>query len=1555
MRNLLSITFLFLCLLLMAVPPASQGETGPANAEADQHQRLGAGTSPDVAVDHEGNSHITWSSNGSIYYTKVDESGQILFLAQEVYSVMPAYMPKIAVDENGNAHIICGLSSEVSLIYIKMGWDDAGTDFNKQFHKAVAWKAASALGDVRYAWPSIAIDPNSHMPVVAALVNWQVTIPSPSPGPIIPDPFMFPIVTPGYSMIQYNEYIMAFRLDGEGSAKFPPIILSKAREYGSRPYRSEFPAVAVDSGGRIHCAWIFHNTEEDVGDGKTYVAYRNGGDDDQVDGNRILVSEVGDICALCGPVMVYDNIHEKLHIAWTDSGGDGRVRYRRLSPSGVLETAVKTVSENEAHVVGKPAIAVSEAFVRIAWPDRRDDQTEIYFSAVGASSGEVKADVRLTDHPADCRNPAVAVNEWGVASIVWQDHRSGDPEILKFRAPWTWILYLDGDTMYKSGPGHEVYFSKVIVPLERGAWNPCVNVIVQFDGMESQDSRRLRIHPVNREPAGGAAPTMDDIYKPYNHTGIDTWYVGPNGIQDAPGEVDMADPTVLNSYIRWANENFVQGNDGMARRRAMMSIIEHRDWWRTDFEERVQGTGWGPTPIYMDENGTPDDQTDDAFMGFPALRSALHNDGEPFYFDILYFDACLMGLVETAYEFNEFSRYMLFSQTYSIEAPYDQYLSKINAATPAWAPESDPQPPGLVTIIADSYRDHARQNTTSRYTISAVNCSRISELCTKIDALVAGPSGLMSSPDLKTTYIEAWKNSLHVDDDGRYTDLYDFCEKLKTELLEIEGTDVIIEKAQSIMDEISATEDERLVVAEHHDNGLSKDSHGLSIYFPFSRPDIGIVGVSEEQEEEPGSFMVVSADLQDHQLIPAYIRFPTIENEGILTLSRDNDKLNVWAVDDEGNKTPILVDQNVISWDLSNIIDRETLEKINSNLRVEPKALGNTTLRLLYTGTTQIAEESEDVAQNTNIALNVTVNSDNDKDRIIDGRDDEKETTEPFIFWLNDDDDDGIAGQNDSEDFWIDGLKDLEDLAPIRLQTSWIDPIPAGFKYRLELNGGAQIRVFRYEGTQTEYLTKKEVATVLPWQEEYASGLVGDGRYVDIDPGDFKGSEGSENKEMWLLFEGVKPGEGSLCLSLVNEEGIRQTESIKCLLKIQKIEQFYAAVTARDPEDKKVNSIVIGVGGDFLTIYDLKKDKDYVVFLHGYNVAIDKAFETFSTVFKRLYWNGVIGEGGDSEFVGITWFGNETWFSFFNKNVFNAFQTSIPVGKFLKDLNDRNSGRQLNVMAHSLGNLVVSNAIKNTDDLHVNKYISIQSAVAANAYNANYDGDGVNPEDGVKPDLELLAQASMWGYPDDVPHKSICLIYFLSDMSCWNGKWTQTQWTQERYIDKKDNDTDYWDEYYHYRDIPSTIFDPWGDYFHVLIDEDKVAEMINTFYWGDKVVGEVWRQNQLLIIPDLQGGSWKRLPDSLPLGKIEGIEDEEVKKDAEQNREWAELSYYFNSVSPAAGSIKIPGITNIIYQDFISTLQPGLKSHGAFVDLPMIEVWKFWQKMAKELKEVPGQ
>lgn len=149
-----------------------------------------------------------------------------------------------------------------------------------------------------------------------------------------------------------------------------------------------------------------------------------------------------------------------------------------------------------------------------------------------------------------------------------------------------------------------------------------------------------------------------------------------------------------------------------------------------------------------------------------------------------------------------------------------------------------------------------------------------------------------------------------------------------------------------------------------------------------------------------------------------------------------------------------------------------------------------------------------------------------------------------------------------------------------------------------------------------------------------------------------------------------------------------------------------------------------------------------VVFVHGYNVHEDEAWDWSQAMFKRLWWSGM-----DAGFTAVLWKGNysQMWWPLVNtygtinyhQNVLNAFRTASA----LKTASDSLPGARKYYIAHSLGNMLVS-AAKQDYGLEYEKYMMLNAAVPIEAY---------DPEGGITAESKFVQTPPVWrDYPDRV-------------------------------------------------------------------------------------------------------------------------------------------------------------------------------------------------------------
>ncbi|MDD2762465.1 MAG: hypothetical protein PHE83_00670 [Opitutaceae bacterium] len=332
----------------------------------------------------------------------------------------------------------------------------------------------------------------------------------------------------------------------------------------------------------------------------------------------------------------------------------------------------------------------------------------------------------------------------------------------------------------------------------------------------------------------------------------------------------------------------------------------------------------------------------------------------------------------------------------------------------------------------------------------------------------------------------------------------------------------------------------------------------------------------------------------------------------------------------------------------------------------------------------------------------------------------------PFRFWINDDNDqnaaegDDIPGQDTNSANYnsavVDSIRDLVDFFPVYLDIKpllTVLPPDDSIKYKLKQADGALNFVYTDLTRDRALACQKELLTT------------GFGDQFDQAPGNavthqitIEGYELSssflngvkDNDWGVVLVEGRATTTAPLVLA-VEKEGMTIAE-LSLPLRISPVEGMFRHLNLRSlaknyDESANVPSDVgpatrIDDPGDPLP--DTATNGKYFVFVHGYNVDAEQARGWQAEVFKRLHQLG-----SHARFVGVSWYGS-TGLDY-HKAVFHAFQT----GDLLQEQLGLSAGTDVTVAAHSLGNMVVSQAIQ-YGGFAPSRYYMINAAVPLEAY-----------------------------------------------------------------------------------------------------------------------------------------------------------------------------------------------------------------------------------------------
>ncbi len=334
-------------------------------------------------------------------------------------------------------------------------------------------------------------------------------------------------------------------------------------------------------------------------------------------------------------------------------------------------------------------------------------------------------------------------------------------------AKWTLLIYLDGDNNLEDAGIEDMNEMEVV------GSGDSVNILVQFDRIDGYDdtnddwtdTRRFRI-------------TQDSDMDIISSTPVQML-----------GEVNMGHPQTLTDFINWGVTNYPAEH-------YMLVLWNHGGGWRKS------GTDKKP---YKDVCW---DDTDDDHLSNAEVQQAIQNTGV--HFSIIGFDACLMGMLETAFMVKDDAGIMVASEeTEPWDGwDYENFLAPL-IAQPSMSPDT------LAKHIVQTY---GRSYSEDYITQSAIDLTKTDSIIALTDTLI---THIVQAGD--------WNNSGLARDDAdsyydEHIDLWGFVDYISTN--STHGH--IRNSAAKIKGLISRT------VISNFASSNFNNSKGIAIYFPDS-------------------------------------------------------------------------------------------------------------------------------------------------------------------------------------------------------------------------------------------------------------------------------------------------------------------------------------------------------------------------------------------------------------------------------------------------------------------------------------------------------------------------------------------------------------------------------------------------------------------------------------------------------------------------------------------------------------------------------------------------
>jgi hypothetical protein len=336
----------------------------------------------------------------------------------------------------------------------------------------------------------------------------------------------------------------------------------------------------------------------------------------------------------------------------------------------------------------------------------------------------------------------------------------------------------------------------------------------------------------------------------------------------------------------------------------------------------------------------------------------------------------------------------------------------------------------------------------------------------------------------------------------------------------------------------------------------------------------------------------------------------------------------------------------------------------------------------------------------------------------------------PWRFWSNTDDDSGTEGGTDIQNaeardginVGVDGVRDLVDFFPVHFDLKTVLAVFPETEYKYYLKHESQAF---FEGIAQPAPTFNVIWYPEAVLESDPTDLNGVGSYLKniVRATDIAGRftnvmpqfglqiptnmlNAAKNDQGVMLFESRFPTNNPILLEIRKQDG-SVIAKYEMPVRVSDVESMFRARFLSE-------NLGGGTQGDMPSEPENWPDADrngkHFIFVHGYNVSGEQSRGWNGEVFKRMFWSG-----SNAMFTGVAWHGNESQIGSstpdYWRNVHNAFQTSKSVADFVNAL----PGCDKCIAAHSLGNIVVSSAIKD-HGLNVANYYMVDAAAAIEAY-----------------------------------------------------------------------------------------------------------------------------------------------------------------------------------------------------------------------------------------------
>lgn len=397
---------------------------------------------------------------------------------------------------------------------------------------------------------------------------------------------------------------------------------------------------------------------------------------------------------------------------------------------------------------------------------------------------------------------------------------------------WTMLLYLNGDNDLES------FMENTFTNMVASGSAPTSNVLVLLDRREANS--------VLYDVTYGQAIDITDVFT-------------------TSDEVNMGDGETLVQFVNWSRNYYPVSY-------TMLSIVDHGGGWAPSLSTIPTGTLPVNPRIWLSGgSGLSWDFTSDYdYLSSPEIRQAMADieaAGGPL--DVVFYDVCLMGMIEVAYQIKEYASFFVSSQNvgWAPLGEENRYKRTMQGISP------DATPQDVAELLVENYQLGIPPNL-HPFTASAVDLSQMDTVAAAVNQLGLIMTQTLTTPEQMVSLFDIYSSTQKVDYDSDFiiepdkegfVDLYDFALKLTQSFTD----PATIAAAQAVLDSLDTA-----IVAENHrsdipwfvENGQEwnlDDAYGLSIYLPLGEDLEFQIGITETSPISPNVSRVRNLRLRD--------------------------------------------------------------------------------------------------------------------------------------------------------------------------------------------------------------------------------------------------------------------------------------------------------------------------------------------------------------------------------------------------------------------------------------------------------------------------------------------------------------------------------------------------------------------------------------------------------------------------------------------------------------------------------------------------------------------